>query len=50
MTIDEYKALYPIDQVFIQVDDIERNMTPEEYEAWCVECVEYMNHNPLGEP
>lgn len=50
MTLDEYKALYPIDQVFIQVDDTERNMTPEEYEAWCVECVYNMNHNPLGEP
>jgi hypothetical protein len=43
MTIDEYKALYPIDQVFIQVDDTERNMTAEEYEAWCIESVEYIN-------
>jgi hypothetical protein len=43
MTIDEYKALYPIDQVFIQVDDTERNMTPEKYEAWCIKCVEYIN-------
>ena len=33
MTIDEYKALYPQDTVFIQVDDTERLMTDEEYEA-----------------
>jgi hypothetical protein len=50
MTIDEYKALYPIDQVFIQVDNTERIMTPEEYEAWCVECVEYINTHPDGLP
>jgi hypothetical protein len=50
MTIDEYKDLYPINQVFIQVDNTERNMTPEEYEAWCVECVEYINTHPDGEP
>ena len=34
MTIDEYKALYPQDSVYIQVDDSERLMTDEEYEAW----------------
>ena len=49
MTIDEYKALYPIDAVFIQVDDIERTMTPEEYDAWCAECVEYINNDPLAQ-
>ena len=48
MTIDEYKALFPIDQVFVQVDDTERNMTPEEYEAWCAQSVEYMNTHPNG--
>ena len=46
MTINEYKALYPINAVFIQVDNTERNMTLEEYETWCVECVHYINHNP----
>jgi hypothetical protein len=48
MTIDEYKTLYPINAVFIQVDDVERNMTPEEYDAWVAECVEYMNTHPDG--
>ena len=47
MTLNEYKALYPIDQVFIQVDDIERNMTPEEYEAWCIESMNNINNDPL---
>jgi hypothetical protein len=49
MTIDEYKALYPIDAVFIQINDVERNMTPEEYEAWCVECVDNINNDPLAQ-
>jgi hypothetical protein len=44
MTIDEYKQQYPIDAVFIQVDDTERTMTPKEYEAWCIESVYNMNH------
>lgn len=48
MTIDEYKAEYPRDQVFVQVDDTERVMTPEEYETWCVECVAYINEHPDG--
>ena len=47
MTLDEYKAFYPRDKVFIQVDDIERIMTPEEYEAWCIEGVYWTNHDPL---
>jgi hypothetical protein len=47
MTIDEYKALYPIDQVFVQVDDTDRNMTVEEYEAWCIESVYNINNDPL---
>jgi hypothetical protein len=47
MTIDEYKALYPQDAVYIQVDDTERLMTDEEYEAWCIESVNNMNNDPL---
>jgi hypothetical protein len=46
MTIDEYKAQYPQDAVFIQVDDTERTMTDEEYEAWVIASVEYINENP----
>jgi hypothetical protein len=46
MTIEEYKALYPQDAVFVQVDDVERTMTDDEYEAWVVAGVENMN-NPL---
>jgi hypothetical protein len=49
MTIDEYKQQYPIDSVFVQVDDTERNMTPAEYDAWCAECVDNMNNNPLDQ-
>lgn len=47
MTIDEYKAEYPRDQVFVQVDGTERIMTPEEYETWCAECVDNINNNPF---
>jgi hypothetical protein len=46
MTIDEYKALYPQNEVFIQVDDTERTMTDDEYEAWVISSVDYIN-NPL---
>ena len=46
MTIDEYKALYPQDAVFVQVGDIERTMTDEEYEAWVTECVYNINNPP----
>ena len=46
MTIDEYKALYPQDAVFIQVDDTKRLMTDEEYEAWVISSVEYINEHP----
>jgi hypothetical protein len=46
MTIDEYKALYPQDAVFIQVDDTERTMTDEEYETWVIESVQYINDHP----
>jgi phenylalanyl-tRNA synthetase beta subunit len=44
MTIDEYKAEYPQDAVFIQVDDTERTMTDEEYETWVSQCVYNINH------
>lgn len=44
MTIDEYKALYPQDSVYIQVDDTERLMTDDEYEAWVAEGVYNSNH------
>jgi hypothetical protein len=44
MTIDEYKALYPQDAVYIQVDDTERLMTDEEYEAWVEQGVYNSNH------
>jgi len=44
MTIDEYKALYPQDEVFIQIDDTERTMTDDEYEAWVEQSVYNINH------
>ena len=44
MTIDEYKTLYPQDAVFIQVDDVERTMTDDEYEAWVEQSVYNINH------
>jgi hypothetical protein len=44
MTIDEYKALYPQDTVYIQVDDTERLMTDEEYEAWVINSVYNINN------
>jgi len=44
MTIDEYKALYPQDSVYIQVDDTERLMTDDEYETWVAEGVYNSNH------
>jgi hypothetical protein len=34
MTYEEAIAAYPHDTVFIQVDDVERLMTPAEYEAF----------------
>lgn len=44
MTIDEYKTLYPQDAVFVQVDDVERTMTDDEYEAWVAVCVHNINN------
>jgi hypothetical protein len=46
MTIDEYKALYPQDAVYIEVDGTRRNPSDEEYEAWVTQCV-YNINNPL---
>jgi hypothetical protein len=34
MTYEEAIAAYPHDTVFIQIDDVERLMTPAEYEAF----------------
>jgi hypothetical protein len=47
MTTDGYKALYPQDSVYIQVDDTERLMTDEEYEAWVVSSVDAINNPPM---
>ena len=34
MTYEEAIAMYPYDEVFIQIDEVVRPMTPEEYEAF----------------
>lgn len=34
MTYEEAVAMYPHDEVHIQVDDVVRVMTPKEYEAF----------------
>ena len=34
MTYEEAIAMYPYDEVFIQIDDVVRPMTPAEYEAF----------------
>jgi hypothetical protein len=44
MTINEYKALYPQDAVFIQIDDTERTMTDDEYETWVAASVDAINN------
>jgi hypothetical protein len=44
MTPEEYMALNPQDAVYIQVDDTERLMTDEEYEAWVEQSVYNINH------
>ena len=46
MTPEEYMALYPQDAVYIQVDDTERLMTDDEYEAWVISGVDAIN-NPI---
>ena len=40
MTYAEAIAMYPHDEVFIQVDDVVRPMTPAEYEAFIQRQVE----------
>ena len=44
MTPEEYMTLYPQDAVYIQVDDTERLMIDEEYEAWVEQSVYNINH------
>ena len=44
MTPEEYKALYPQDQLFHQIDDEFFPMTDEEYEAWVEQGVYNSNH------
>jgi hypothetical protein len=44
MTEQEYMALYPQDAVYIQVDDTERLMTDDEYQAWVTQSVYNINH------
>ena len=45
MTYQEAVAMYPHDEVFIQVDDVVRPMTPAEYEAYIQRIVAYV---PIG--
>jgi hypothetical protein len=42
MTYEEAIALYPHNEVHIQVDDIVRPMTPAEYEAFIQKQVSYI--------
>jgi hypothetical protein len=44
MTPEEYKALYPQDEVFVQIDDTFHTFSDEEYEAWVAEGVYYSNN------
>jgi hypothetical protein len=44
MTPEEYIALNPQDAVYIQVDDTERLMTDDEYQAWVTQSVYNINH------
>ena len=45
MTHAEAVAMYPHDEVFMQIDDTVRPMTPAEYEAFIERQVNYV---PLG--
>jgi hypothetical protein len=45
MTHAEAVAMYPHDQVFIQIDNVERLMTPAEYDSFIQRQVDYV---PLG--
>jgi hypothetical protein len=42
MTYEEAVALYPHDEIYIQVDDAVRLMTPAEYEAFIQIQVNYI--------
>ena len=42
MTYEEAVAMYPHDSVFIQVGDVVRPMTPEEYEEFIQRQVDYI--------
>jgi hypothetical protein len=46
MTYAEAIAMYPHDEVHIQVDDVVRPMTPAEYEAFIQLQVEYVPPPP----
>ena len=46
MTFDEYKKEFPRDSVFVQVDDVTRIMTEDEYESWVADCVWWLNNKP----
>ena len=42
MTYEEAIAMYPHDEVHVQIDDIVRPMTPAEYEAFIQKQVAYV--------
>ena len=42
MKYEEAVAMYPHDEVFGQVDDVVRPMTPKEYEAFIQKQVNYI--------
>jgi hypothetical protein len=42
MTYEEAVAMYPHDEVFAQVNDTHRLMTPAEYEAFIQRQVDYI--------
>ena len=42
MTYEEAVAMYPHDEVEIQIDDVVRLMTPAEYEAFIERQVNYI--------
>ena len=42
MTYEEAIAMYPHDEVHIQIDDVVRPMTPAEYEAFIQKQVNYI--------
>ena len=44
MTREEAITMYPYDKAYTQVDDVVRQMTPEEYEAFIQIQVNYIPH------